>query len=45
MEDIVCQICNDGDYADDNLIVICGVFLLYFFILIKINILKLKNIN
>jgi hypothetical protein len=25
LEDIVCQICNDGDYEDNNLIVLCSV--------------------
>lgn len=25
LEDMVCQICNDGDYTDDNLIVFCSV--------------------
>ncbi|EGR30068.1 PHD-finger family protein, putative [Ichthyophthirius multifiliis] len=24
MEDVNCQICNDGDYADDDLIVFCA---------------------
>jgi hypothetical protein len=25
MEDMVCQVCNDGDYSEDNLIVFCAV--------------------
>lgn len=24
-DDIVCQVCNDGDYSEDNLIVFCAV--------------------
>lgn len=26
-DDIVCQICNDGDYEDTNVIIICSVFM------------------
>ena len=29
LEDMVCQICNDGDYAEDDLIVFCAVKLIY----------------
>ena len=28
IEDMVCQICNDGDYAEDDLIVFCSVMLI-----------------
>ena len=26
-DDIVCQVCNDGDYSEDNMIVFCSVFI------------------
>lgn len=28
-EDVACQVCNDGDYTDENLIVFCSVSSLY----------------
>ena len=31
MEDMVCQVCNDGDYSEDNLIVFCAVRYLYIY--------------
>lgn len=26
-DDIVCQVCNDGDYSEDNMIVFCSVYI------------------
>lgn len=34
LEDAICQICNDADYSDDDLIVFCAVT---FFSLVKVN--------
>jgi hypothetical protein len=31
-DDIVCAICNDGDYEDNDLIVFCSVIILFLFI-------------
>ena len=30
LEDMVCHVCNDGDYTDDDLIVFCAVILIEF---------------
>lgn len=31
-DDIVCQVCNDGDYSEDNMIVFCSVYFFYYYV-------------